>query len=239
MASTDNLADVAATFMEHLCTCSAHGYSWGERWGAEWRGICYVDCGDHTGIFWKGDRDCSSACIDAWAEALRDTPYEGILSGANSTHDMREVFLASGLFEWMPMSFIAQRGDVYLWIGDAATGSGHAAMCTSAVPDLLAEFVHNEHGTCYGGESGDQTGDESRIVPYWDCNFEGILHYVGSSGGGCSALVEEPEDAGGDVDIDALALAVINGDYGNGQERRDRLGDLYSVVQARVNEMLA
>ena len=38
--------------------------------------------------------------------------------------------------------------------------------------------------------------------------------------------------------IDILAKRVINGDYGKGEERRKKLGDLYSVVQKRANEML-
>ncbi|XCB30873.1 N-acetylmuramoyl-L-alanine amidase [Arcanobacterium hippocoleae] len=38
--------------------------------------------------------------------------------------------------------------------------------------------------------------------------------------------------------IDALADAVIRGDYGNGEERKRRLGNLYAAVQARVNAKL-
>lgn len=38
--------------------------------------------------------------------------------------------------------------------------------------------------------------------------------------------------------IDALADAVIRGDYGNGDERRKRLGNNYAAVQARVNQKL-
>lgn len=41
------------------------------------------------------------------------------------------------------------------------------------------------------------------------------------------------------IDIDALAWAVIRGDYGNGVERRRRLGANYDRVQARVNELLS
>lgn len=37
--------------------------------------------------------------------------------------------------------------------------------------------------------------------------------------------------------IEILAKRVIKGDYGNGQERREKLGDLYSVVRSRVNEL--
>ncbi len=45
--------------------------------------------------------------------------------------------------------------------------------------------------------------------------------------------------SGGGVDIDSLAWAVINGDYGNGEERRQRLGSNYDAVQCRVNEILS
>ena len=38
--------------------------------------------------------------------------------------------------------------------------------------------------------------------------------------------------------IEELARAVIRGEYGNGQERKDRLGNLYNEVQKRVNEIL-
>lgn len=37
--------------------------------------------------------------------------------------------------------------------------------------------------------------------------------------------------------IDILAERVINGDYGVGADRREKLGELYSIVQKRVNEL--
>ena len=43
----------------------------------------------------------------------------------------------------------------------------------------------------------------------------------------------------GEEIIDILAKRVINGDYGKGEERRKNLGELYSVVQKRANEMLS
>ena len=39
-------------------------------------------------------------------------------------------------------------------------------------------------------------------------------------------------------EITELAYRVINGDFGNGQERVDALGEKYDAVQARVNEIL-
>ncbi|WP_311167331.1 hypothetical protein [Corynebacterium matruchotii] len=38
--------------------------------------------------------------------------------------------------------------------------------------------------------------------------------------------------------MEALADAVIRGEYGNGAERRNRLGHLYDAVQAIVNRKL-
>lgn len=40
------------------------------------------------------------------------------------------------------------------------------------------------------------------------------------------------------VDINALAHAVIRGDYGNGEARVQKLGSLYNQVQAEVNRIL-
>lgn len=42
-----------------------------------------------------------------------------------------------------------------------------------------------------------------------------------------------------ETSINKLAEAVINGDYGNGDERKKKLGSLYDQVQKRVNEILA
>lgn len=50
--------------------------------------------------------------------------------------------------------------------------------------------------------------------------------------------VENSVDNSANVDIEQLARDVINGKYGNGEERKQKLGALYSKVQARVNEIL-
>lgn len=52
------------------------------------------------------------------------------------------------------------------------------------------------------------------------------------------ALDHEPVSEPESVDIDALAAAVIRGEYGVGDERRAALGDNYDAVQARVNELI-
>lgn len=38
-------------------------------------------------------------------------------------------------------------------------------------------------------------------------------------------------------DVEAEAMKVIRGDYGIGQERKDKLGSKYQTIQSRVNEL--
>ena len=45
--------------------------------------------------------------------------------------------------------------------------------------------------------------------------------------------------ANSEINIEQLAIDVINGKYGNGEERKQKLGNLYQIVQKRVNEILA
>lgn len=50
--------------------------------------------------------------------------------------------------------------------------------------------------------------------------------------------VENSVDNSANADIEQLARDVINGKYGNGEERKQKLGSLYNEVQKRVNEIL-
>lgn len=113
---------------------------------------------------------------------------------------MRSVFINSGLFNWHPMSdgYIAQRGDIYL------NEVNHTAMCTSAIPDMLAEFSINEFGGITGGVTGDQTGNESRIAPYYDFPWDGILEYNGKADG------ETPSGDTGSSDMEDKINAIYN-----------------------------
>lgn len=50
--------------------------------------------------------------------------------------------------------------------------------------------------------------------------------------------VENSVNNSTNVDIEQIARDVIAGKYGNGQERKAKLGNIYDQVQARVNEIL-
>ena len=53
--------------------------------------------------------------------------------------------------------------------------------------------------------------------------------------GGVVSSPQSTQPIGGDVED--LALRAIAGEFGNGDTRRAALGDMYSAVQARINEM--
>ena len=222
-----NCANIAATLHNHLCVHDWHGYDQKYRWG-DGEGVCSVTVDGKTYAVEQGDRDCSSAIIECWKAALKGTPYDGKLNGATYTGNMRSVFVASGLFEWKPMSFIAQRGDIYL------NEVNHTAMCQTPNPDMLSEFCINEKGTITGGKVGDQTGYESRVRAYYDYPWDGILHYNGKADSTAPATSSTSS-----VDIDKLAREVIQGKHGYGAARKTALGSNYDAVQKRVNELLS
>lgn len=63
----------------------------------------------------------------------------------------------------------------------------------------------------------------------------GDVHYV-------APVKPQPSTPSSDINnksVDELAKEVINGKYGNGDERKNALGSRYSEVQAKVNELLS
>lgn len=62
-----------------------------------------------------------------------------------------------------------------------------------------------------------------------------LAPYIGKG----STPTPTPQPTVPSSDVDALAQAVIRGDYGNGAERKRRLGSKYATVQARMNQILA
>ena len=107
-----------------------------------------------------------------------------------------------------------------------AGGSGGGATQAPAaddVDDLARRVIAGEFGN--GAARKAALGDRYAEV---QARVNEMLGAGGSSGG-----------SSGGADVDALARAVIRGDYGNGAERKRRLGSLYDAVQARVNEILS
>lgn len=110
-------------------------------------------------------------------------------------------------------------------LGGGASGSGGSSGGGSADVDGLARHV-------IAGEFGNGEERRRRLGADYAAVQERVNEILGgddgSTGGGS-----------GGADVDALVRAVIRGDYGNGEERKWRLGANYSAVQRRVNEMLS
>ena len=70
--------------------------------------------------------------------------------------------------------------------------------------------------------------------PYLQGRFPELVQVVNSRLDG----ENKPEPVNNEKSIEELARAVIRGEYGNGDERKNRLGSRYNEVQARVNEIL-
>lgn len=170
-----------------------------------------------------GDYDCSSAVITAWQKA-------GVAvksAGATYTGNMKKVFLAHGFKDVTSSINLStgaglKRGDVLL------NERHHTAMYCGNLKEVEASI--NENGKSTGGKPGDQTGLEIRIRSYrnypWDC----VLRYI--------------ENAPTEITNEnvRIALEVIAGKWGNGDERKFLLIDKgynYETIQSIVNTLVA
>jgi N-acetylmuramoyl-L-alanine amidase len=110
-------------------------------------------------------------------------------------------------------------------LGGGSSGSSDSGGSSSVDVDDLARRV-------IAGEFGNGDARKAALGANYPAVQARVNEMLGCGSSGCSS-------GSGSVDIDALVRAVINGDYGNGEERRQRLGANYAAVQARVNEMLS
>lgn len=103
-------------------------------------------------------------------------------------------------------------------------GGSSSAPVQPAAPDIeaLAQAVIR-------GDYGNGDDRRAALGASYDAVQTRVNEILGAGGS---------DGGSGGADIDALARAVIRGEYGNGEERRSRLGPLYDAVQARVNEIL-
>ena len=169
------LNEVAAAIHADMCEDDSNGYSWLPRHGEDGKGMKTLTIDGNQYSYDRGSYDCSSSTILAWELAL------GIDLDCETTYDMKQAFLDTGLFEWKPMSFQACPGDLYL------DEDQHVAMCQPSgtysgtyYEDPLSEFSLNEKGGVYNGKAGDQTGREAYVHEFYDNgNWDGILHYKG------------------------------------------------------------
>lgn len=168
---------------------------------------------------WSPDYDCSSLVISAFN-------YAGVKTGATYTGNMYNLFLKHGFKDVTKTVNLAtgsglQRGDV-LFVHNS--NHQHTAIYTGNGYEVEASI--NEKGTATGGKTGDQTGREILIRTYRPSFFTTVLRY---------------NDNTNTASVDDIAMDVIRGKYGNGNQRKqllEEMGVSYEAVQARVNQIL-
>ena len=144
---------------------------------------------------------------------------------------------------WTSGSWDADAPSITIEIQNSANGGAWPVSdkAVNKLIDLIADL-----GKRYGWGTIDRTrvrGHREFAAtacpgPYlWDRLSSIAAQANAKKGGGGGGGGGTPKPPAGDVD--ALARAVIRGDYGNGEERKRRLGNRYAEVQARVEQILA
>lgn len=121
---------------------------------------------------------------------------------------------------------------------NGSDGAGHVA---------IVERV-NSNGSVYTSESGyggtafwNQTRSNSngRWGVSSGYSFRGFIYLPDDVQAKIGQGSSQPSSDIANKSVDELAREVIQGKYGNGQDRKNALGSRYSEVQARVNQILA
>ena len=99
---------------------------------------------------------------------------------------------------------------------------------------------------CIGHSAKGSTWEEHKYIKringtyYYPNSYKGGRHLPDGEKGNDAEDREEPIDVEnlGAEDIEALAREVIRGNFGNGEIRKELLGEFYADIQKRVNEIL-
>ena len=175
----------AVSWAEERAADSRNGYSQANRWGP--------------------DFDCSSFVITAWEQA--GVPMK--TKGATYTGNMRAVLLGLGFRIVTSGVNLAtgegmKRGDVLLRDQTPSHERDHAAMVTGN--GLVVHARSSEGNT----QTGDQSGNEIRVQPYWNHPWDDVFRYPEEE--------EEipPEDADPEIVHPALRRAYYHIQPGDG-----------------------
>lgn len=159
------------------------------------------------------DYDCSSlVCAAVRAAAIK---HSGTYTG-----DMYNALIKAG-FKDVTKSVNLKTG-AGLQIDDVLlTPNKHTAVYTGNGKITHARIAEN--GTAYADKAGDQTGKEICTTSYdGSYPWKYVLRY-------------DPDKLLDPVEYLKLAIDVLNGYYGTGEDRKKKLGQYYSRVQRIVN----
>lgn len=167
-AAGNNDVEQSVQAMIEIANDASHGYDWGARWGPDF------DCSSlvYYCFYFVGGFQIPSfvtATNNGWK------PDQGYASMTGApvawTDTMIEDFKSVG-FEWHPGDPSVNdllRGDILLALGS------HTEVYIGNGQNVGAH--QNEYGGVYGGQTGDQYGNEISVDGYYSFPWSGFLRY--------------------------------------------------------------
>lgn len=176
---------------------------------------------------WGDDYDCSSLVISAYEQAGIKVKE----AGATYTGNMLSAFKKCG-FEAIPY----EKG-MKLLAGDVLLNKKHHTVLYIGDGKIVQASI-NEKGGIYNGKDGDQTGKEIAVGKFYEYlkGWDVVLRYPDTE----EQPTQKPQNAS-KLSEEEIALQVINGMWGNGKERQQRLTEAgydYDAIQKIINRIL-
>lgn len=157
-----------------------------------------------------------------WAKQWLDTVYEK--TGVKPVIYMSASVMSS--YDWSSVA----NADYGLWVANYGSNNGTAQ---ESVFDRYPLKYWNFYALWQYTSTGKLSGYSGNLdLNYFSGDKEAWDKYAG--GKPSTSTSNKPAEK----TIDELAQEVIAGKYGNGDDRKNVLGDRYDEVQARVNEIL-
>lgn len=159
----------------------------------------------------------------AWAKAWLDRVYSK--TGVRPIIYMSQSPVNS--YDWSSVV----NGDYGLWVAKYGTNNGNPGEAPSVKWwKFYIMWQYSSKGRISGYDGNLDVNEFYGDKTAWDK----YANPSGTQDGSQSAPQPKPVEKS----VDELAREVINGVYGNGDERKQKLGSRYDEVQAKVNEIL-
>lgn len=165
---------------------------------------------------------------------LRKKVEEPITDGPNEPNAPK-----SKTWLWILLGVIVLGVIAYLLFPD--TGKKNSSSVNEDRTEVVKEVATNETDTVAAAPAEDPVGAEAtELAPETSetPSQEAVPNAtISSQQNNTATPASKTQTVGVSSDVEAEAMKVIRGDYGIGQERKNRLGDKYQPIQNRVNEL--